>query len=103
VLALADTGDERAVDALHAQVAAIRTAPRNWLWLTAVTLLADACLTVGDGVSAPALERTLRAYRSHTVVVAHGIATLGPIAPRLDALQALSARVLDHKEVASAP
>jgi hypothetical protein len=35
-------------------------------------------------------------------VVAHGIATLGSVASRLDALTALIARVPDHKEVASA-
>ena len=91
VLALAQTGDQRAVDTLRAQVAVMRTAPRNWLWLTAVALLADACIAVGDRRSARALELALRPYRSDTVVVAHGIATLGPVAGRLDASGALIA------------
>ena len=102
VLALVETGDRRAVDTLRAQVAAMRTAPRDWLWLTAVALLADACIAVGDRRSARALQLALRPYRFDTVVVAHGIATLGPVAGRLDALTALIARVPDHKEVASA-
>ena len=101
VLALVQTGDERAVEVLGGYVAAIRTAPRNWLWLTAVALLADACIALGDHRSAPVLESALRPYGGDTVVVAHGIATLGTVAGRLDALRALIARVADHKEVAS--
>jgi hypothetical protein len=102
VLALVHTGDHRAVDALRTQVAALRAAPRNWLWLTAVTLLTDACIALGDRRSAPILESTLRAHRGETVIVAHGIASLGPVAPRLDALQSLQRLAgRDHKEVAS--
>jgi DNA-binding SARP family transcriptional activator len=102
VLALVETRDERAVDALRTYVAAMHTAPRNWLWLTAVALLADGCIAIGDRDSARVLERALRPYRSDTVVVAHGIATLGSVADRLDALRELITRVPDHKEVASA-
>lgn len=102
VLALVYTGDGRALDALHTQVAALRAAPRNWLWLSAVTLLTDACIALGDRQSAPILESALRDHRGETVVVAHGIASLGPVAPRLDALQTLLTRVRsDRKEVAS--
>ena len=102
VLALVQTGDERAADALRTEVRAMRTAPRNWLWLTAVALLADACIAIGDRRSARALELALRAHRGDTVVVAHGIATLGPVGVRLESLEALIALGLDHKEVASA-
>ncbi len=104
VLALVHTGDHRSADALHTQVGALRTAPRNWLWLTAVSLLTDACIALGDRHCAPILESALREHRKETVVVAHGIASLGPVAPRLDALQSLlmPARP-DHKEVASVP
>jgi hypothetical protein len=102
VLTLVHTGDHRSVDALHAQVAALRNAPRNWLWLTAVTLLADACIALGDRQSASILATALGDHRGETVVVAHGIATLGPITPRLDALQSLHALARrDHKELAS--
>jgi DNA-binding SARP family transcriptional activator len=103
VLALVQTGDERSVDALRTQVTAMRMAPRNWLWLTAVALLADACVAIGDRDCAPALERALRDHEQQIVVVAHGIATLGAVAPRIDALRALIPRVPDRKEVASAP
>lgn len=102
VLALVHTGDQRSVDALHTQVAALRTAPRNWLWLTAVTLLTDACIALGDRDCAPILESALRNHRGETVVVAHGIASLGPITPRLDALRRLLTLARpDHKESAS--
>jgi hypothetical protein len=102
VFALVHTGDQRSVDALHTQVAALPSAPRNWLWLSAVTLLTDACIVLADRHCAPILESALREHRSETVVVAHGIASLGPVAPRLDALQLLltSARA-DRKEAAS--
>jgi len=101
VVALAQTGDDRAVATLRAHVASLRTAPRNWLWLTAMALLADACIAVGDRRSAFELQRSLRPYRSDTVVVAHGIAVLGPVADRLEALAELITRVSDHKEAAS--
>jgi hypothetical protein len=102
VVALVRTGDRRAVDALRTQVAALRTAPRNWLWLSAVTLLADACIALDDRHCAPILEAALRDHRGETVVVAHGIASLGPVAPRLDALQSLVTLArADRKEVAS--
>jgi hypothetical protein len=101
VLALVHTGDHRAVDALRTQVAALRTAPRDWLWLSAVTLLTDACVALGDRHCATTLESALRDHRGETVVVAHGIASLGPVSPRLDALQSLlTVARRDHKEVA---
>jgi len=102
VLALVEAGDDRAIDSLRTYVAEVASAPRNWLWLTAVALLADGCIAIGDRHSAPVLERALRPYRDDTVVVAHGIATLGSVADRLDGLRALITRVRDHKEVASA-
>jgi hypothetical protein len=103
VLTLAQSGDRRAADALHAQVVALRRAPRNWLWLSGVTLLADACVALGDRRCAPVLESALRGHRGETVVVAHGIASLGPVSPRLDALQSLlTLEFSDHKELASA-
>jgi hypothetical protein len=102
VLALVHSGDQRGVEALRTQVAALRTAPRDWLWLSAVTLLADACIALGDRHCATILESALRDHRCETVVVAHGIASLGPVAPRLDALQSLlRLAIRDHKEAAS--
>jgi hypothetical protein len=98
VVALAAAGDERATPALHAHVAALSSAPRNWLWLSAVALLADACIALRDERMAPVLERALRNHESEIVAVAHGIASLGPVAPRLEALRAVSR---DHKEAAS--
>jgi DNA-binding SARP family transcriptional activator len=102
VLALVRAEDHRATAALHSQVAAVRAAPRDWLWLSAVTLLADACVALGDRRSAPSLARALRHHHGETVVVAHGIATLGPVSVRLDALQRLArGGQPDRKEPAS--
>jgi hypothetical protein len=103
VLALVHHEDDRGLDVLRTQVAALSSAPRNWLWLSAVTLLADACIALGDRQCAPVLENALRSHRGETAVVAHGIASLGQISPRLEALQALQTpRRRDHKKAASA-
>ena len=103
MLALVETGDERAVDALRTYVEAMQTAPRNWLWLTAVALLADGCIALGDRRSARVLERALRPYRSDTVVVAprdrHARDRCRPARWFAGADRRAFA---DHKEVASA-
>ena len=62
----------------------------DWLWLTTVALLADACLDLGDAGVAAELHRRLWPYRDQTVIIAHGIASLGPVGPRLAALSRLN-------------
>ena len=64
--------------------------PEDWLWLATVTLLTDACIRLGDRHDAVALYRPLCPYRDETVIVAHGVASLGPVMPRLDALVRLT-------------
>jgi hypothetical protein len=101
VLILAVTGDHRARGFLRDQVHALRRAPRDWLWLAAVTLLADACIAVADGECAAPIEDALRPHCGQTVVVAHGIATLGAVASRLDSLRVLRTNYrVDHKNFA---
>jgi hypothetical protein len=60
------------------------------LWLATVTLLADACIRLGDRGAAAELYRRLSPHRDHTVIIAHGIASLGPVAARLGALRRLA-------------
>jgi DNA-binding SARP family transcriptional activator len=90
IVALAETGDHAAGDMLEAAVAQLGGIPHDWLWLTTVTLLTDACLDLGDAGVAAELHRRLWPYRDHTVIIAHGIASLGPVGPRLAALSRLN-------------
>jgi DNA-binding SARP family transcriptional activator len=89
VVGLTETGDAAAGDALRDAIARLGAIPRDWLWLTTVTLLADACIHLGDRGAAAELYRRLSPHRDHTVVIAHGIASLGPVTPRLAALRRL--------------
>jgi hypothetical protein len=89
IVALAETGDAVAGHALEAAVTELGGVPHDWLWLATVTLLADACIHLGDDGVAAELHRRLWPYRDHTVVIAHGIASLGPVTPRLAALSRL--------------
>ncbi len=87
VVALAETGDAAATEALRIAVSRLGEVPEDWLWLATVTLLADACGRVGDRDVADELFRRLSPYRADTVIVAHGVASLGSVAPRLTALR----------------
>jgi hypothetical protein len=90
IVALAETGEPAAGDLLGDAVARLATVPRDWLWLATVTLLADACIRLGDRGAAAELYRRLSPHRDHTVIIAHGIASLGPVAARLGALRRLA-------------
>jgi hypothetical protein len=90
IVALAETGDPAAGDLLGDAVARLGTVPRDWLWLATVTLLSDACIRLGDRDTAAELYRRLSPHRDHTVIIAHGIASLGPVAARLGALRRLA-------------
>ena len=90
VVALAETGDPSAGDLLRDAVARLGAVPRDWLWLATVALLADACIRLGDHGTAAELYRRLSPHRDHTVIIAHGIASLGPVAARLGALRRLA-------------
>ncbi len=90
VVALAETGDPAAGEALSEATAGLAGITRDWLWLATVALLADACVRLGDRAAAIELSRRLWPHRDHTVIIAHGIASLGPVAPRLAALHRLA-------------
>jgi hypothetical protein len=90
VLALAETEDPSARDALRTAVAGLLDVPEDWLWLATVALLADACLQLGDREAAPEIAGHLAPHREEHVVVAHGVAFLGPVGPRLTALERLT-------------
>jgi DNA-binding SARP family transcriptional activator len=90
IVALAETGDPVAGDVLREAVSRLGTVPRDWLWLATVTLLADACIHLGDQASAAELHHRLAPHRTHTVIIAHGIASLGPVAARLEALRRIA-------------
>jgi hypothetical protein len=90
IVALAETGDPSAGDLLHEAVANLGAVPRDWLWLATVTLLADACIHLGDRRTASELHHQLSPHRDHTVIIAHGIASLGPVSARLCALGQLA-------------
>ena len=89
-LALAETEDPSAASTLHEAVARLPDIPKDWLWLGSVTLLADACVKLGDRRAAPDLYRALWPHRAEAAVSAHGVALLGPVKPRLDALSKLA-------------
>ena len=99
VLTLAETSNPSAADALTAAVARLSEVPEDWLWLATVALLADACIHLGDRRSAADLHLRLWPYRDQTVIVAHGIASLGPVRPRLDVLH----RIAFQSEVSTRP
>ena len=67
IVALAETGEPSAGDLLRDAVARLGAVPRDWLWLATVTLLADACIGVGDQGTAAELYRRLSPHRDHTV------------------------------------
>ena len=90
VLALAETEDPSAREALRAAVAGLPEVPEDWLWLPTVALLADACVQLGERHVAPEIARHLAPHRAEHVVVADGVAWLGPIGPRLTALEQLT-------------
>ena len=100
VLALAETGDPSARGQLRAAVARLPEVPEDWLWLATVTLLSDACIQLSDRHGAVDLYRRLRPHRDETVIIAHGVASLGTVMPRLDALLRLApeAQTSDHWE-----
>jgi len=86
VVALAETGAPGARDALSVAVARVGDVPRDWLWLATLALLADACIVLDDRSSATALRSRLTKHRAEVAVLAHGVASLGPIEPRLELL-----------------
>ena len=90
IVALAETGDPAAADLLTGAVARLGEIPDDWLWLATVTLLADACIRLGDRDAAAGLYRRLSPHRDHTAIIAHGIASLGPVIARLAALRRLN-------------
>ena len=90
IVALAETGDPAAADLLTGAVARLGEIPDDWLWLATVTLLADACIRLGDRDAAAELYRRLSPHRDHTAIIAHGIASLGPVIARLAALRRLN-------------
>jgi DNA-binding SARP family transcriptional activator len=90
VVALAETGHPAALGSLRDAASRLSTAPDDWLWLATVALLADACVELADPDVAPALHDRLWPHRHEVVVVAHGIANLGPVGPRLEALARLT-------------
>ncbi|MET1001131.1 MAG: hypothetical protein ABWZ15_04915, partial [Acidimicrobiia bacterium] len=90
VLALAETEDPSAREALRVAVAGLPEVPEDWLWLPTVALLADACVQLGERHVAQEIARHLAPHRAEHVVVAHGVAWLGPIGPRLRALEQLT-------------
>jgi hypothetical protein len=91
IVALAEIGDPSAGELLRAAVASLAAVPRDWLWLATVALLADACIHLGDHSTASELHHHLSPHRDHTVIIAHGIASLGPVSARLTALHRLAA------------
>jgi DNA-binding SARP family transcriptional activator len=90
VLTLAEAGQPGASEALEEAVARLSEASKDWLWLATVALLADACIHLGARTEAAELSRRLAPHREQTAIVAHGVASLGPVRPRLDALQRLA-------------
>ncbi len=90
IVALAETGDPAAGDLLTGAVARLGEIPYDWLWLATVALLADACIRLGDRDAAAELYRRMSPHGDHTVIIAHGIASLGPVAARLAALRRLN-------------
>jgi hypothetical protein len=100
VVALAETGDTAAGQTLREAVARLPEIPTDWLWLATVALLADACIGLGDRDAAGELYRRLSPHRDHTVIIAHGIASLGPVAPRLAALRRLAPRAATSHRLA---
>jgi DNA-binding SARP family transcriptional activator len=95
VLALAETNDPSATAALRAAVARLPEVRKHWLWLGTVALLADACVHLGDRRAAGDLYRALWPHRAEADAVALGVALLGPIKPRLDALSRLAERDIE--------
>ena len=67
-----------------------REIPKDWSWLGTVALLADACVILGDRRAAGDLYRALWPHRAEAAVFAHGVALLGRVKPRLDALSNLA-------------
>ena len=89
IVALAETGDPAARDLLTDAVARLGEIPDDWLWLATVALLADACIRLDARDAAVELHRRLSPYGDDTVIIAHGIASLGPVSARLAALRRL--------------
>jgi DNA-binding SARP family transcriptional activator len=90
VVALAESGDPAAGESLRDAMVGLSGIPHDWLWLATISLLADACVHLGDRVAAAELHDRLSPHRDHTVVIAHGIASLGAVEPRLAALGRLA-------------
>jgi hypothetical protein len=98
VVALAETGSDSARAAMRVAVARLADVPRDWLWLATVALLADACIHLADDSTAGELHHQLSPHRDEIVVVAHGVASLGPVAARLEALGRLASGVAPAHE-----
>jgi DNA-binding SARP family transcriptional activator len=63
--------------------------PRDWVWLAAMTLLADVAVALEDRPAARVLLPLLRPYADRRVVLAHGILTMGSAARTVAELAAL--------------
>ncbi len=68
----------------------ISALPRDWLWLLPATLLADACVDLGEREIALGLIQALAPFADRMAVLGHGIAATGAVAGPLGRLEALT-------------
>ena len=69
--------------------------PRDWLWIGAMGLLAEACAGVSDFDNAATVYRLLLPYAERVIIVAHGVLSMGAAARSLGRLAATLGRVDD--------